>query len=74
MTRFRILINGEAHTVGPEPISYERLVEMAGMTGHPSMVYHWRLDDISRSGMVYKGRYLQPMSQMKITVVHTGDA
>lgn len=72
-----ILVNGAEYTLlADTPLTYEHLVTLAGLRGHPTVVYHQsRPGGWVRSGSLHKG---QTMSDMQpgthFTVCHTGNA
>jgi hypothetical protein len=63
-------IDGEPHYVAG-PLSYERIVELAGETGSPSV--KWSMPD-GRGGTLGPGHTLEAPAGAKITVAHTGNA
>jgi hypothetical protein len=71
-----IVVNGREHVVSAgRLVTYEVLVELAGLAGHPSVVYHWRgAGDHARSGVLRPGAVLEIAQRMRIDVAHTGGA
>ena len=69
-----ITINGQSHTVpSDEDVPYERLVEIAGLTGTPSMTVQFGQRD--RAGCApTPGTNIRLDHGAHVTVVHTGNA
>lgn len=68
-----VKINGEAHKLPYAPISYERLVELAGKRGAPSMTVSF--GDRDRAGKApLPGDVVLLDEGAHVTVVHTGCA
>lgn len=63
-------IDGEPHYI-TGPLSYERIVELAGEIGSPSV--KWSMPD-GRGGTLGPGHTLATPAGAKISVAHTGDA
>ena len=69
-----ITINGTKHVVGGS-VSYEQLVQLAGMKGSPSIAYSGpRTGDTRREGTVHIGQSITTQQGMNFTVIHTGNA
>jgi len=70
------LVNGQEHTLPREmPLTYEHLVAAAGLHGHPTVVFHQRRGEWTRSGSLHKGQTIDlGGAGMRFTICHTGDA
>lgn len=67
-----IIINGEIIILDPQPgiFSYERIVELAGMSGYPSITY--KGPDLN--GILIPGENIEMWNDMVFNVAHTGNA
>lgn len=73
MTAF--LVNGEEHTLLDGALTYEHIVRLAGFTGNPTMVFHQREGEWTRSGTLHKGQTMRDLRPgTRFTVCHTGNA
>lgn len=75
--RMKVTINGTERWLrqSESPMAYERIVELAGLTGQPSMTYHVRISaDTVRQGTLIAGESLELAHGMRITAAHTGNA
>lgn len=75
--RMKVTMNGIERWLrqSDSPMSYEKIVELAGLTGQPSMTYHVRISgDTVRQGTLIAGESLELAHGMRISVVHTGNA
>lgn len=71
----KILINGSHVEVTEEVVSYERLVELAGAKGTPSLTYRSPVrGDSRREGTMHTGQMIRLEDGMVISVIHTGNA
>jgi len=72
----RVNVNGKPMEATGETVSYEYIVELAGMTGYPTVTYSGpRKGDMRRSGEMHMGCppvVLEP--GMIFNVCHTGNA
>lgn len=66
----RITVNGKAHDVDADAIEYEALVELAGMTGTPSMTWRAGKD----SGILHPGDGAFVVEGLVVNAAHTGNA
>lgn len=71
-----ITINGSAvGWVHDDPLTHEKICELAGQPEHASVAYSWKGDgDSSRSGTTYKGKSIKTETGMHISCVVTGSA
>lgn len=71
-----ISINGKSFTVVGSAISYEKVVELAGLKGSPSVVYHApRQGDLHRDGIMHPGCAPVLLEEsLRFECVHTGNA
>lgn len=70
-----ITINGEKTLWAAPEISYEQLVELAGMKGTPSAMYEGpRHGDSQRSGIMHPGKIVAVEDGMHFSVAHTNNA
>lgn len=76
MTDIKITINGSECYKGARRISYSDIVRLAGMRGHPTVVYQGpKHGDIQRQGTMYVGcEDLEIEDGMIFTVTHTGNS
>lgn len=75
--RMQVTINGTQRWLrqSESPITYEQIVELAGLTGAPTMTYHAKINgDTVRQGTLIAGESLELAHGMRISVVHTGNA
>jgi hypothetical protein len=75
--RMKVTINGTEHWLrqSDSPMTYERIVELAGLTGQPTMTYHVRVSkDTIRQGTLIAGESIELAHGMRISTVHTGNA
>lgn len=75
--RMKVTINGTERWLrqSESPMTYERIVELAGLTGQPTMTYHVRItSDTVRQGTLIAGESLELAHGMRISAVHTGNA
>lgn len=74
----KIIINGKTHdTFEGNEATYEHIVQVAGMTGNPSMTVSWRDERDARvqSGCILSaGQSIELRDGMRISVCHTGNA
>ncbi len=66
-----ITINGRKATV-TRPTTYEQIVEVAGLTGNPSMIVSFKSG--AKSLVPYKGQTIELDETAYVTVVHTNSA
>ena len=71
-----ITINGSSFEwVHDDPLSHEKICELAGQPAHASVTYSWEGDgDLSRSGITHKGKSIKTETGMCIDCVVTGSA
>lgn len=68
----QIILNGTPVLIEDvETMSYEELVELAGLKGYPTAVYSWRGPDGTTSGSLWPGKTVKPREGMIFSVVHT---
>jgi hypothetical protein len=75
--RMKVAVNGTERWLrqSESPMTYEQIVELAGLTGQPTMTYHVRIDsDTVRQGTLIAGESRELAHGMRISVVHTGNA
>lgn len=72
----RVIVNGCSIQTDLVCVSYEEVVEWAGLTGTPSVIYCSRRDgDVRRQGTMYAGCPSVLLSDvMTFNVAHTGGA
>jgi len=72
----RIIVNGFAVYFEPACISYQEIVELAGLTGTPSVTYSSKRDgDVRREGTMHAGCSPVLLTDVMVfNVVHTGGA
>lgn len=72
----RITINGvPVDWVHDDPLTYEKICDLAGKPLHASVAYSVKLDgDASRSGILSKGKSVRTATGMRIDCVVTGSA
>ena len=69
---FAIMINGKYVYNVQSPLTYEKLVELAGKTGNPTAVYHKARD--KEDGILSPGQSVRIKPGTIFDVVHTGNA
>ncbi len=71
-----IIVNGSRLTVGGTHLTYDEVVELAGSSGNPTVVYSSaKKGDTRRSGEMHRGCADVAMEAgMVFTVMHTGNA
>ncbi len=75
--RLQVTINSKPQWLRPSesPMDYSRIVELAGLTGDPTMTYHAKIGgDTVRQGTLIAGESLELAHGMRISVVHTDNA
>jgi hypothetical protein len=72
----KITINGaELEWPHADPLSHEKICEMAGQPVHASVTYHGPRDgDTQRSGTTYAGKSIKTADGMVINCIVTGNA
>lgn len=71
----KIFVNGKAFMVSGDPLSYEDLCFLAEKPTDASMTYVCpRVGDSERSGILYRGRSVQPDEGMRVECMVTGNA
>lgn len=71
----RVTINGKVHeTIEGNEATYEHLVHVAGMTGHPSMTVSWSDGRVQSGCILSSGQSIALRDGMVISVCHTGNA
>ncbi len=72
----KIVINTRVLDFYGSQISYEKVVQLAGMTGHPSVTYRGpRNGDSQRSGIMHPGCKAVELDEgMVFNAQHTGNA
>lgn len=75
MSDIRIVINGEERYTGARSLSYEWVVSLAWMSGHPTVTYSGpRHGDTQRSGTMHPGcADLEIEDGMIFNIAHTGN-
>jgi len=68
----KVSINGTDHLLTLDELPYQKLVELAGESGYPTIAYHNGVS--GESGTMYKGMSITICDGMHFTVVHTGSA
>jgi len=71
------LVNGDEHTLlADTPLTYEHVVVLAGLTGHPTVVFHQsRPGGWVRTGTLAPGETMRDLRPgTRFTVCHTGNA
>lgn len=71
-----ISVNGGAvRWVRDDPLTYEKICELAGQPPHASVTYSAKLDgDVRRSGILSRGQSVRTTTGMRIDCVVTGSA
>lgn len=76
----KIIVNGQAKEIEPEPVSYERALELAEVTPAQAKAFHSvtfraRIDaNTFRQGMLMPGRSIEPLEGMVFNAYVTGAA
>jgi len=70
---FVIMVNGEHKRLKEPRLSYEQLVELAGLTGNPSCTYGY-IGEQNAGGIFCPGDTLQIVGNEHFSIVHTGNA
>jgi len=68
---YTLLINGRQHDTKAQVLSYDELVELAGLTGFPSVT--WRMK-CGHSGILAPGEQVTTIGDLVINVCHTDGA
>jgi hypothetical protein len=58
----------------PLKVTYELLVRQAGMSGLPSMTYHWQQGNEAQGGILHWGDSITVKPDMVFNVTHTSEA
>lgn len=73
--KFHIIINGTGHEIEKAVLTYEEIRDLAGLEGHPTMVFHGKQSNGNKvGGSLIAGREIGLVEGMIFSVVHTGNA